>query len=96
MIDYSRFDHIDSDAENEEISNNREENIEMQSRPTALIKKSSSRFQYQYEGKTIYEWEQSIDEVNIFIATPFGITRQILEIKIFPQHLVSNLMLPLI
>lgn len=36
-------------------------------------KGSQGRFKFEHEGNTIYEWEQSLEEVNIYITPPPGI-----------------------
>ncbi len=35
----------------------------------------------------MYEWEQSLDEVNVYIAPPPGVTAAALDIKIEVSHL---------
>ena len=37
--------------------------------------------------RTVYEWEQSLEEVNMYIAPPPGITAHALDIKIDVTHL---------
>eukprot|EP00750_Incisomonas_marina_P025030 INCI5298.2.p1 GENE.INCI5298.2~~INCI5298.2.p1 ORF type:complete len:174 (+),score=39.99 INCI5298.2:102-623(+) len=35
-----------------------------------------------HEGRTVYEWEQTIDEVKIYLHPPKGVTRRMLDIDI--------------
>lgn len=35
----------------------------------------------------MYEWEQSLEEVNIYIETPPGVTADRLDCKITPKHI---------
>eukprot|EP00397_Hematodinium_sp_SG-2012_P036723 GEMP01039679.1.p1 GENE.GEMP01039679.1~~GEMP01039679.1.p1 ORF type:complete len:167 (+),score=29.05 GEMP01039679.1:116-616(+) len=53
----------------------------------ALREKARGRQQFVYQGRTVYEWEQTLDEVHIYIAPPENITKQMLDIKIKPRHL---------
>lgn len=50
-------------------------------------KGKDGRLKFEYEGRTIYEWEQSLTEVNIYIAMPPGVTKKLLDIRISPHHL---------
>ena len=54
-------------------------------------KGKNGRYIFEYEGRTIYEWEQSLDEINIYIQPPPSITRQDLIIKINTRHLYVGL-----
>jgi hypothetical protein len=42
-------------------------------------------------GQMIYEWEQSLDEVNIYIKPPPGITAAMLEIEIKATHVMVGI-----
>jgi hypothetical protein len=37
-------------------------------------------------GRLIYEWDQTIEEVNIYIDPPAGVTKDVLEIVIQPKR----------
>jgi hypothetical protein len=41
--------------------------------------------------RTIYEWEQSLDEVNVFITPPEGVVARMLDVKIDVMHLKIGL-----
>lgn len=38
-------------------------------------------------GRTIYEWEQSLEEVNLYIETPPGLRAESIDCKITPKHI---------
>lgn len=38
-------------------------------------------------GRTVYEWEQSLEEVNLYIETPPGVKADLVDCKITPRHL---------
>lgn len=38
-------------------------------------------------GRTVFEWEQSLEEVNLYIETPPGVTADRLDCKITPRHI---------
>lgn len=88
VVDYSKFDHIDSDIDSDD------EIKKTQSAPPkmSLTKKSSNgRFKYEFNGRVIYEWDQSIDEINIYIVPPEGITKHMLDIRILPTRVTVGL-----
>ena len=37
------------------------------------------RLEYKHEGRTIYEWHQSLEEVHVFIAPPPGVTAKMID-----------------
>ncbi len=84
MVDYRKFDHIDTDSD-EEISAPKElqPTIPSDQKPQPMTKKGKEgRFKFEHNGITIYEWEQSMNEVNIYIEPPPGISRKQLDIVI--------------
>ena len=54
-------------------------------------KGKEGRFKFEYEGRTIYEWEQSLDEVNIYIEPPAGVPPKLIKVDISHRHLVVGL-----
>ena len=51
-------------------------------------KTKEGRIAFEYEGRTIYEWEQSLEEINIYIAPPQGLPKDLIDIRITYNHLV--------
>jgi precorrin-6B methylase 2 len=51
----------------------------------------ATRLAYQYEGRIIYEWEQTLDEVLIFIKPPIGVKALHMAITIYPKRLCIGL-----
>lgn len=49
--------------------------------------KYEARKAVKHKGQTIYEWEQHLDEVDVFINPPPGVGAKQLEISIATQHL---------
>jgi SAM-dependent methyltransferase len=47
----------------------------------------STRLAYQYDGRIIYEWEQTLEEVLIFIKPPPGVKAAHMDISIAPKRL---------
>eukprot|EP00285_Hemiselmis_virescens_P009812 CAMPEP_0173393680 /NCGR_PEP_ID=MMETSP1356-20130122/22250_1 /TAXON_ID=77927 ORGANISM="Hemiselmis virescens, Strain PCC157" /NCGR_SAMPLE_ID=MMETSP1356 /ASSEMBLY_ACC=CAM_ASM_000847 /LENGTH=221 /DNA_ID=CAMNT_0014351737 /DNA_START=63 /DNA_END=725 /DNA_ORIENTATION=+ len=58
---------------------------------TQKNKKDSKRKQYLHQGQMIYEWEQGLDEINIYIQPPPGITAQMFDIEIKADHLMVGI-----
>ncbi|CAK4082697.1 unnamed protein product [Aphanomyces euteiches] len=52
---------------------------------------NTGRRAFTHQGQLIYEWEQSLEEVNLFIRPPPGITASHLDCKITPTHLTLGL-----
>eukprot|EP00933_Yihiella_yeosuensis_P040466 TRINITY_DN34773_c0_g1_i1.p1 TRINITY_DN34773_c0_g1~~TRINITY_DN34773_c0_g1_i1.p1 ORF type:complete len:175 (+),score=30.94 TRINITY_DN34773_c0_g1_i1:173-697(+) len=56
-----------------------------------LTEKARGRQQFQFEGRTVYEWEQTLEETHIYIQPPPGVTKHHLDIKIQPRHLTVGI-----
>jgi hypothetical protein len=58
-------------------------------RPVKVMTKKGSegRYKYEYQGRTIYEWEQSLEEVNIYVDPPPGVPRNMIDVEIGHSHL---------
>jgi len=85
MVDYSKFDNLEIDSEDEDdkapIAIPQQQQVPPP--PTKKTKTTKDgRYVFEYNGQTIYEWEQSLDECNIYINTPPGVTRDILDVSI--------------
>ena len=103
MVDYSKFDDInDSDSEDPSVTvsaktiQQSERNEEMKTKPVlrsaGLTKKGANgRLQFEHDGKIIYEWEQSLDEVNIYIVPPTGLPANMIDVVISHRHIVIRL-----
>jgi hypothetical protein len=51
------------------------------------VGKFENRQSFKHDGRVVYEWEQSMEEVLIYITPPEGLTGQHLDIKITNLHL---------
>ena len=54
-------------------------------------KTPEGRMAFEFEGRTIYEWEQSLQECNIYIRPPDGVTKKLIDIEISYNHLKVGL-----
>lgn len=95
MVDYRKFDNIETDSDDDEkllepmsadsltgLPRHSEQTVE------AMTKKGKEgRIKFEHSGRTIYEWEQSLSEVNIFIEPPPDIPAKMLDIAITHRHL---------
>lgn len=71
MVDYSRFDKIDDDINDDEdvkespltITEPSSRGLPTQQSEKMTKKGKSNRYRFEYEGRLIYEWEQSLEEV---------------------------------
>ncbi|EQC37589.1 hypothetical protein SDRG_05185 [Saprolegnia diclina VS20] len=51
----------------------------------------AGRRAFKHQGQVIYEWEQSLEEVNIFIKPPPGVTASHLLCTIAPSHVMLGI-----
>ena len=47
----------------------------------------SERHKFVYQGRSVYEWDQTLSEVNIYIAVPAGVTAKQLYVNIERRHI---------
>lgn len=90
MVDYSKFDKIvdrDSDEEAEADSSAVKNGASSGGVKGVTKKGAYGRFKFEHDGNTIYEWEQSLDEVNIYITPPRGLERRMIVVEISHLHL---------
>lgn len=95
MVDYKKFDNIvDSDSDEEEriappspVRPNAAASSSFNKVRSVTKKGADGRFKFEHEGQTIYEWEQSLEEVNIYIVPPPGLTRNLIDVEISHLHL---------
>jgi hypothetical protein len=50
-----------------------------------------SLHKFEHEGRTVYEWSQSLDEVNVVLRPPPGVTAKVLAIAITPTHVTIGI-----
>ena len=91
MVDYRKFDNIDvSDDEEEKLAENAASDLPRgTTKPVKVMTKKGTegRYKYEYQGRTIYEWEQTLEEVNIYVNPPPGVPRNMYDIEITHSHL---------
>lgn len=101
LSNYSKFDHLDSDEEEQKDSRQKAEEISPPSIPSSASASpavprfcrstvpNSNRFILKYQGQEIYEWEQSLSDVTLYIPTPPNAVNAAdqLDCRIEPQHL---------
>ena len=46
---------------------------------------------YKYEGRDVYSWEQSMQEVLIYIIPPEGVTADMIDCKITVQRMIIGI-----
>lgn len=104
MVDYRKFDAIESDSEDEmdvptplpprenaaEFPSSAPRNPEQTVEPMTK-KGKEGRIKFEHSGRTIYEWEQSLSEVNIYFEPPAGISSKQFDIVISHKHLKVGL-----
>jgi len=100
-LDYSKWDNLDSDDDDEAQPPSPTDGSPAQ-RPSPDSKRmppgmqkiqqtpkgsEKDRHAFVHAGRTIYEWDQSLDEVNIWIKPPPGVTPNLIDILIQHSHL---------
>lgn len=88
LADYSKFDKLDDgSSEEEETSKPAPRPVAASpSGPSMRKNPKNGRFVYEYNGQAIYEWEQSMEEVILYIPAPPVPSNQI-HCKILPHRL---------
>lgn len=56
-----------------------------------MDKIETKRLTYEHQGRKIYEWEQSLEEVQVFIEVPPGVTAKMLAVKMTAKQLTIGL-----
>ena len=99
LSDYSKFENLkDSDDEKDSSETNREHQHNENSLPVppptesslfAITKnETNGRWVFSYKGNKVYEWEQTLDDVSVYVRPPPHVTKgNQLKIQILPQHL---------
>lgn len=96
MVDYSKFDNIgDSESDDDQLKPQSVLSGQVDSVPSSSSKGvkgttrkgTDGRLKFEHEGHTIYEWEQSLEEVNIYIVPPPGLSRNAIDVDISHLHL---------
>lgn len=60
---------------------------EPQAPPVQLTEGSQKgRLAFQYKGRTVYEWEQTLEEIHMYIVPPPGVKAKMLDVKITSTH----------
>mmetsp|Transcript_21855 Transcript_21855/g.33366 ORF Transcript_21855/g.33366 Transcript_21855/m.33366 type:complete len:196 (+) Transcript_21855:65-652(+) len=86
LSDYSKFDHLVIDDDSEEKS---PKPVQTPAVPTTTTRKDekSGRYIFEHNGRKIYEWEQSLEEVNIYVPAPKNVPASQIICKITSSHL---------
>ena len=103
LTDYSKFDKIgissdddDDDDENDEVrvANNVPSSTVINKGITKKHPSEQNRYIFEYSGQKVYEWEQSLEEVTIYIDAPPNLprnARQYVVVNILPTRLQVGL-----
>jgi hypothetical protein len=104
MVDYKKFDDIETDSEDENPGRtpdfsgiNTNAPLSMppqhpeQTKEPMTKKSKEGRIKFEHNGVTIYEWEQSLNEVNIYMEPPKEIPRKLIEVVISHGHVKVGL-----
>ena len=49
------------------------------------------RYQFKHEGRVIYEWEQSLEDVTVYVTPPPGVVPDMIDCRLTPQHLTLGI-----
>ena len=56
-----------------------------------MDKIETKRLSYEHQGRKIYEWEQSLEEISVFIDVPPGVKAKMLDVRIDAKQLKVGL-----
>lgn len=104
LSDYSKFDHLDSGSDDESDTHTDQKNdlisapqtkVDAAEPPTPLafqrLNPETSRISFLYNGTPIYEWEQHLGEVVIYVPAPASVPTSKIECTIKPNRLILGL-----
>ena len=95
-IDYSKFDHIDDDDSDEEAHAATRSKPAvapvmpaLQSTGPSMHKdQTTGRFVFKFNGREVYQWDQTLDDVTIYVTAPPHVTKgNQIAVQILPTHL---------
>ncbi|KAJ8609611.1 hypothetical protein CTAYLR_006266 [Chrysophaeum taylorii] len=49
------------------------------------------RYEFRHKGELVYEWEQTLEEVNLYVRPPEGVTSDMIECRISPSRVTLGL-----
>ena len=79
---------LSTESNNNDVKKVEDENKgKVENKNVRTKKNEEGRFVFEYNGETIYEWEQSLEECNIYLKPPPNITRKMLDIQILVNSL---------
>lgn len=58
---------------------------------SSMDKIETKRLTYEHQGRKIYEWEQSLEELHVYIDVPPGVRAKLLAVKIAARQLTIGL-----
>lgn len=101
MVDYSKFDGIGSSDDEEEAKEppHPPTHGPLPAHPppphvvTSVTPKGSEggRLRFEHEGRTVYEWEQSLEDVTLYVVPPPGVKASMIACTITHTHLSLGL-----
>lgn len=93
LTDYSKFDQIDTESEEEDDDKNVNQ-VELHSADAQMIHDTlTGRYFFLYKNARIYEWEQKLSEVIVYIAAPpiENLSKQTIDCQITANHVKLGL-----
>jgi hypothetical protein len=108
LSDYSKFDHLDSSEEEEEEIHQQQQPEQPRAQahpngplsasknpsPTGIMRKNeqNGRYVFEFHGQAIYEWEQTLEDVTIYVKPPPAVEKgNQIRCQILPSHLQLGL-----
>ena len=56
-----------------------------------MDKIETKRLKYQHQGRTIYEWEQTLEELHVYVRPPPGVTAKMVSCTIRPGEMTLGI-----
>lgn len=92
LKDYSKFDHIDTESEEEDDTN--DVKTVLNPADARMIHDTfTGRYFFLYNNARIYEWEQKLSEVIVYVTAPpiENLSKQTIDCQITPNHVKLGL-----
>lgn len=56
-----------------------------------MVATKGGRLAFMHDGRVVYEWEQALDEVHLYVTPPAGVTARMLSVVIAAGHLTLGI-----
>lgn len=96
LTDYSKFDQIDTESDEEEATHNSTTRLNPADARMIHDSSKTGRYFFLFQNRRVYEWEQTLSEVIVYVAAPpnRNVSKISIDCQIAPNHVKLRLLDP--